>query len=104
MTNDQSTGRDCVDKIFKALRPDDAMNVRIDGTVRVCDVFPFQSADLETLEQVVQRLGRSCVLDASRAHRQAEATSEMAIEWPPEEQVAGKDLIGEFLKVAEWDT
>ena len=31
-------------------------------------------------------------------HCQAEATSEMAIELPPEEQVKGKDLIGERLK------
>ena len=37
-------------------------------------------------------------LDASRAHCQAEATSEMAIELPPEEQVKGEDLIGELLK------
>ena len=37
-------------------------------------------------------------LDASRAHCQAEATSEMAIELPPEEQVKGEDLAGELLK------
>ena len=37
-------------------------------------------------------------LDASRAHCLAEATSEMAIELPPEEQVMGEDLIGELLK------
>ena len=37
-------------------------------------------------------------LDASRAHCQAEATSEMAIELLPEEQVKGEDLIGELLK------
>ena len=32
-------------------------------------------------------------LDASSAHGQAEATNEMAIELPPEEQVKGEDLI-----------
>ena len=37
-------------------------------------------------------------LDASRAHCQAEATSEMAVELPPEERVKGEDLIGELLK------
>ena len=37
-------------------------------------------------------------LDASRAHCQAEATSEMAIELPPDEQVKGEDLIGELSK------
>ena len=37
-------------------------------------------------------------LDTSRAHCQAVPTSEMAIEFPPEEQVKGKDLIGELLK------
>ena len=36
-------------------------------------------------------------LDASRAHCQADATSEMAIELPPEEQVKGQDLVGELL-------
>ena len=38
-------------------------------------------------------------LDASRAHCQADATSETAIELPPEEQVSGEDLIGELLKL-----
>ena len=49
--------------------------------------------------------GASCVtarkilfLDASRAHCQAEATSQMAIELPPEEQVKGEDMVGELLK------
>ena len=37
-------------------------------------------------------------LDASRAHCQAEATSEMAIELLLEEQVEGEDLIGELSK------
>ena len=37
-------------------------------------------------------------LDASRAHCQAEVTSELPIELPPEEQVKGEDLIGELLK------
>ena len=37
-------------------------------------------------------------LDASRAHCQADATSEMAIELPAEEQVKGEDLVGELLK------
>ena len=48
--------------------------------------------------QDVRRLGRSCFLDASRAHCQAEATSEMAIELTPEEQVKPKDLMGDVLK------
>ena len=43
-------------------------------------------------------------LDVSRAHCQAEATSEMAIELPPEEQVKGEDLIGELLKPLYGDT
>ena len=30
------------------LGPDDARNVRIDGTVRVRDVLTFQNADVET--------------------------------------------------------
>ena len=34
----------------------------------------------------------------SRAHCQAVATSEMAVELPPEEQVEGEDSIGELLK------
>ena len=37
-------------------------------------------------------------MDASRAHCQADATSEMEIELPPEEQVNGEDLLGELLK------
>ena len=37
-------------------------------------------------------------MDASRAHRQADATSEMATESPPEEQVNGEDMIGKLLK------
>ena len=37
-------------------------------------------------------------LDASRAHCQADATSEMAIQLPPEEQVKGEDMVGELLK------
>ena len=37
-------------------------------------------------------------MDASRAHCQADATSEMAIELPPEEHVKGEDVIGELLK------
>ena len=37
-------------------------------------------------------------LDASRAHCQAEATSEMAIKLFLEEQVKGEDLIGDLLK------
>ena len=35
-------------KRTQTLGPDDARNVRIDGTVRVRDVFTFQSADVET--------------------------------------------------------
>ena len=46
----------------------------------------------------MRRLGSSCSLDVSRTHCQAEATSEMAIELPPEEQLNGVDLIGELLK------
>ena len=46
----------------------------------------------------MRRLARSCFWDASRAHCEFEATSEMAIELPPEEQVKGEDLIGELLK------
>ena len=37
-------------------------------------------------------------LDASRAHCQADGTSEMVIELLPEEQVKGEDLVGELLK------
>ena len=37
-------------------------------------------------------------LDASIAHCQADATSEMAIELPPEGQVKDQDLVGELLK------
>ena len=36
-------------------------------------------------------------LGASRAHCQADATSEMAIELPPEEQAKGQDFVGELL-------
>ena len=43
-------------------------------------------------------------LDASRAHCQAEATSEIAIELPPEEQVKGEDMIGDLLKSLYGDT
>ena len=35
-------------KRTQTLGTDDARNVRIDGTVRVRDVFTFQSADVET--------------------------------------------------------
>ena len=37
-------------------------------------------------------------LDASRVHCWPDAVSEMAIELPPEEQVKGEDLVGEFLR------
>ena len=37
-------------------------------------------------------------MDASTAHCQADATSEIAIELPPDEQVKGEDLIGDLLK------
>ena len=46
----------------------------------------------------MRRLARSCFWCVSRAHCEFEATSEMAIELPPEEQVKGEDLIGELLK------
>ena len=46
MTNDQSTV-ETVWKRTQTLGPDDARNVRIDGTARVRDVFTFQSADVE---------------------------------------------------------
>ena len=44
----------------QTLGPDRARNVCVDGTVLVRDVLALQSADVESLEQVVRRLGRSC--------------------------------------------
>ena len=84
MTNDQSAGRDCVEKNSNAW-------------VRVRDVSTFQSADVETRAKWCDD-SEDLVLGASRAHCQAEATSEMAIELRPEEQVKGEDLIGELFK------
>ena len=70
-------------------------NFCINGTVRVRDVSFLQSADVETWSEWI--VGTKD-LDASRAHCQAVATSEMAIEFPPEEQVKGEDLVAELLK------
>ena len=44
------------------------------------------------------------LMDASRAHGQADATIGMSIELPPEEQVSGEDLIGELCRHSghEW--
>ena len=81
----------------RTLGTDDAWNVRIDGTVRLRDVFTFQSADVETWASG-PTTRKILFLEASRALCQAEATSEMAIELPPDEKVKGEDLIGELLK------
>ena len=69
------------------LRPNDARNVCIDGTIRVRDVLVLQSAVVETRGQVGATTRKILFLHTSRAHCQAEATSEMAIEMSPEEQV-----------------
>ena len=61
-------------KRHETLGSDDARNVCVNGTVRVCDVHPLQSADVETRSKF------------------------MAIQLPPEEEVKGEDLIGELLK------
>ena len=67
---------------------------------------PFECVMLFLSKALMWKLGASgalagkiLLLDASRAHREAKATSEMAIELPPEEQVKGEDLIGELLKL-----
>ena len=58
--------------------------------------FTFGSMGSQSAEWVVGT--KVIFLDASRAHCQADATSEMAIELPPEEQEKGQDLVGELLK------
>ena len=47
---------------------------------------------------MVRRLGRSCSWMLREHIVKADATSEMAIELLPGEQVKGEDLIGELLK------
>ena len=66
---------------------------------------PFECVMFLLSKELMWKLGASgaatrkiLFLDASRVHCQAEATSEMTIELPPEEQVKGEDLIGELLK------
>ena len=88
-----------VRKRTQTLGPDDARNVCINELLE-CVMFMLSQA-------LMWKPGASCpparkilFLDASRAHCQAEATSEMAmaIELPLEEQVKSEDLIGELLK------
>ena len=62
------------------------------------DVHTLHSSDVETLASCATTR-KILFLDASRAHCQAEATSEMAIEFLPEVQVKGEDLIGDLLKL-----
>ena len=71
--------------------PDHAKDTCVDGTVRVCDVLTLQSAEVEAWGKII-------FMDASRAHCQADATSEMAIELSLQEQVEGEDLIRKILK------
>ena len=66
---------------------------------------PFECVMFILSKALMWTPGASCAtarkilfLDASRAHCQAEATSEMAIDLLPEEQVKGEDLVGELLK------
>ena len=66
---------------------------------------PFECVMFMFSKALMWKTGASCAtalkilfLDASNAHCQAEATSEMAIELPPEEQVKGEDFIGELQK------
>ena len=75
--------------------PDNARDFCINGTVRVRDVSFLHGADVEASGPSAQKI---MFLDASRAHCQADATSEMATEVPPEEQVKGQDFVGELLK------
>ena len=85
-------------KRAQTLGLDDVRNVRIDRTVRVRDVFLLSKALMWKPWTNGATTRNILFLDASRAHCQAEATSDMAIELPPEEQVKGEDLIGELLK------
>ena len=90
MTSDQSTGRDCVEKNSNA------------GTRRLPGTFaskgPFECVMFLLSKALMWRPGASgattrkiLFFDAPRAHCQSEATSQMAIELPPEEQVKGED-------------
>ena len=64
-----------------------------------CVMFLLSKALMWKLGASGASAGKILLMDASRAHCQAGATSEMAIELPPEEQVKGEDLIGELLKL-----
>ena len=63
-----------------------------------CIIYLFSRALMWKLGASSAPNVKIALLDASRAHCQADATTEMAIELPPEEQEAGKDLVGELLK------
>ena len=97
MLGNQSTDRDCAGK-------------NSNGGTRPCpgtfaSMGPFECVMFLLSQALVWKPGASgasarkiMFMDASRAHCQADATSEMVIELPPEEQVKGEDLIGELLK------
>ena len=65
---------------------------------------PFECVMFMLCEALIWKRGasgasaRRILFDASRTHCQVDATCEMAIELPPEEQAKGGDLIGEILK------
>ena len=74
---------------------------------RIQTVGPDHAASMGPLECVMFFFSKSLMwkfggkimfMDASRAHCQADATSEVAIELPPEEQVKGEDLTGELVR------
>ena len=78
-------------------------NLCVNGTTRVRDVPLLQSDDVE--KAMTWKPGTSgpsarkiMFLDTPRAHCRADATNEMAVDSPPEEQVKGKDSVGKLLK------
>ena len=75
---------------------DNSRNFCINGTARVRDSSFLQIADLETWSEWTVGT-KITFFGASGAHGQADATSEMAIELPPEEQAKGRDFVGELL-------
>ena len=82
----------------QTMGPDNARDFCINGTARVRDVSFPPRCWCGNLERVGRQHEEIMFLDASRAHCQADATSEMATEVPPEDQVTGQDFVGELLK------
>ena len=97
MTNDQSSGRYCVETNSKRWDPTMPGTFASMGPFE-CVMFFLSKALMWKPGENGATIRKILFLDASRAHCQAEASSVMAIELCPEEQVEGEYLIGELLK------